>query len=71
MPSWTCKICDQAVELGGDDRPRWPVMAYENCKLQHHYVNNTCIAYARLEVAKELMMMAAKPLQSRWESSCQ
>jgi hypothetical protein len=50
MPSWTCEICDQVVELRGDDRPHW--------SLQYHYVGNACIAYAQPEVAKELIMMA-------------
>lgn len=58
MPSWICEICKQVVELRDDDRPRWPVKTYENCKLQHHYVDNACIAYAQPEVAKELFRMA-------------
>jgi hypothetical protein len=58
MPSWTCEICDQVVELRDDNRPRSPVEAYKHCKLQHHYVDNVCIAYAQPEIAKELIMMA-------------
>lgn len=58
MRSWTCKICDQVVELRDDDRPRWPVKAYERCPLQHHYVDNACIAYTHPEVAKELIRMS-------------
>jgi hypothetical protein len=58
MRSWTCEICHQAVELRDNDRPRWPVKAYEKCKLQHHYVDDTCIAYRHPEVAKELIRMA-------------
>jgi hypothetical protein len=57
MRSWTCDICHQVVELRDDNRPRWPVKAYENCKLQHHYVDNACIAYAHPQVAEELIMM--------------
>jgi hypothetical protein len=58
MPSWTCEICDQVVELRGNDRPQWSAKAYEKCKLQYHYVNNACIAYTQPEVAKELIRMA-------------
>ena len=58
MPSWTCEICDQVMELRDDDRPHWSAKAYENCKLQYHCVDNACIAYAQPEVAKELIMMA-------------
>lgn len=57
MRSWTCEICDQVVELRDDNRPRWPVKAYERCSLQHHYVDNACIAYTHPEVAKELIRM--------------
>ncbi len=39
MPSWTCEICDQVVELRDDERPHWSAKAYENCKLQYHYVD--------------------------------
>ena len=46
MPSWTCEICDQVVELRDNDRPRWPAKAYESCKLQHHYADNACITSA-------------------------
>jgi hypothetical protein len=46
MPSWTCEICGQIVELREDNRFRRPVEAYEHCGLQHHYVDNACIAYA-------------------------
>jgi hypothetical protein len=35
------------------------VEAYDHCKLQHHYVDNACIAYAQPEIAKELMTMAS------------
>jgi hypothetical protein len=65
MPSWTCTICGQVVELRDDGRPRWPVKAYENCKLQHHYVGNVCIAYAHPELAKELIMMALSGVRDR------
>jgi hypothetical protein len=58
MPSWTCEICDQVVELRDDERPQWSAKAYEGCKLRYHYVDNACIAYAQPEVAKELIMMA-------------
>jgi hypothetical protein len=46
------------VELRDDERPHWSAKAYENCKLQYHYVDDACIAYAQPEVAKELIMMA-------------
>jgi hypothetical protein len=65
MPYWTCTICGQVVELRDDDRPRWPVKAYENCKLQHHYVDNACIAYAYPQVAKELIMIALSGVRER------
>jgi hypothetical protein len=58
MPSWTCEICGQVVELPDDDSRRWPLKVYENCRLQHHYVDNACIGYAQPEVAKELIRMA-------------
>jgi hypothetical protein len=45
------------VELRDDERPHWSAKAYENCKLQYHYVDDACIAYAQPEVAKELIMM--------------
>jgi hypothetical protein len=58
MPSWTCEICGQVVELRVDDnRFRWPVEADEHCRLQHHYVDNDCIVYAHPGVAKELIRM--------------
>jgi hypothetical protein len=59
MPSWTCTICGQVVELRDDDRPRRPVKAYENCKLQHHYMDDACIACAHPQLAKELLIMMA------------
>jgi hypothetical protein len=65
MRSWTCDICHQVVELLGDHRPRWPVKAYENCKLQHHYADNACIAYAHPRVAKELIMMTLPRVRDR------
>lgn len=65
MPSWTCTVCGQVVELRDDDRPRWPVKAYENCELQHHYVDHACIAYAHPQVAKELSMMALSRVRDR------
>lgn len=65
MPSWTCTICGQVVELRDDDRPQWPVKAYENCKLQHHYIDDACIAYAHLELARELIMMALSGVRDR------
>jgi hypothetical protein len=58
MRSWTCKICRQVVELTDDGRPRWPIKAYEKCKLQHHYVSDACIAYEQPDVAWELSRMA-------------
>jgi hypothetical protein len=65
MRSWTCDICHQVVELCNDGRPRWPVKAYENCKLRHHYVGNACIAYAHPQVAKELIMMTRPSVRDR------
>lgn len=59
---WNCQICHQVVELRDDDRPRWSVKAYENCKLQYHYMNNSCIAYRDPKVAKELITMQAKSI---------
>jgi hypothetical protein len=59
MPSWTCTICQQVLELRNDGRPRWPVKAYEACKLKHHYVSNACIAYWQPDVASELIRMAS------------
>jgi len=58
MPSWTCTICRQVVEMHDDGRPRWPVKTYDACKLQRHYVGNTCIAYGQPDVARELIRMA-------------
>jgi len=46
------------VELTDDGRPRWPIKAYEKCKLQHHYVGDACIAYEQPDVAWELSRMA-------------
>lgn len=57
MPSWTCTICRQVVELRDDGRPRWPVKTYETCKLKHHYAGDACIAYGQPDVAKELIRM--------------
>jgi hypothetical protein len=59
MLSWTCEICDQVVELRDDNTPRWPIEAYDHCKLQHHYVDDACIAYAQPKIAKELISMAS------------
>jgi len=58
MPSWTCTICLQVVELHDDGRPRSPVKAYDTCKLQRHYVGSACIAFGQPDVAKELAKMA-------------
>ena len=58
MPSWTCTICRQIVELYDDGRPRWPAKTYDTCKLKHHYIGNVCIAYAQPDVARELIRMA-------------
>jgi hypothetical protein len=58
MPSWTCTICRQIVELHDDGKPRWPIKAYDTCKLQRHYVDRTCIAYGQPDVARELASMA-------------
>lgn len=65
MRSWTCDICHQVVELRNDDRPQWPKKAYDNCKLQYHYVDNACIAYAHPQVAKELIMMTPSSARHR------
>jgi hypothetical protein len=59
MPSWTCTICRQVVELRDDGRPQRPVKTYETCKLKHHYVGDACIAYGQPDVASELMRMAS------------
>jgi hypothetical protein len=65
MPSWTCTICSQVVELCDDDRPPWAAKAYENCKPQHHYVDNACIGHTHPQVAMELIMMAVSGVGDR------